>query len=67
MSTEKSLEQLKRENEELKQLLEKVLKAYDILQDTLKEYIPISKSGETEATVGSVADVKKLLEKYSRL
>ncbi len=61
-----SIEELKKENQELKNLLAKILKAYDLVSDELEEY-KIKIMTQQNATVSSTDDVKKLLEKYSRL
>lgn len=63
MNKEKTLEELKIENTELKNLLSEVIKKYDLLGDELREY----RENQNEATVSSVYDIKKLLKKYSRL
>lgn len=63
MNKEKTLEELKIENNELKNLLSEVIKKYDLLGDELREY----RENQSEATVSSVDDIKKLLKKYSRL
>lgn len=63
MNKEKTLEELKIENTELKNLLSEVIKKYDLLGDELREY----RENQNEATVSSVDDIKKLLKKYSRL
>ena len=67
MEREKTFEELKAENEELRKVLSQVCKAYEILKNAM-EACPadINESGNG-ATVESAADVKKLLEKYSRL
>lgn len=67
MSTGKSYEELKKENEELRALLLKVYKAYDILNEALSTCSDLLKRDGENATVESVSDVKKLLDKYSRL
>ena len=67
LSTEKSYEELKKENEELRTLLLKVYKAYDILNEALSTGSDFLKRDGENATVESVSDVKKLLDKYSRL
>lgn len=67
MSTEKSYEELKKENEELRTLLLKVYKAYDILNEALSTGSDFLKRDGENATVESASDVKKLLDKYSRL
>lgn len=63
MNKEKTFEELKIENTELKNLLSEVIKKYDLLGDELREY----RENQNEATVSSVDDIKKLLKKYSRL
>ena len=63
MNKEKTLEELKIENNELKNLLSEVIKKYDLLGDELREY----RENQNGATVSSVDDIKKLLKKYSRL
>lgn len=61
-----TIEELKKENEDLKQILSKVLKAYDLVNKELDQYK--SKLGnEPSSTISSSDDVKKLLDKYSRL
>ena len=67
LSTEKSYEELKKENEELRALLLKVYKAYDILNEALSTGSDLLKRDGENATVESASDVKKLLDKYSRL
>lgn len=67
LSTEKSYEELKKENEELRALLLKVYKAYDILNEALSTGSDFLKRDGENATVESASDVKKLLDKYSRL
>ena len=67
MSTDKSYEELKKENEELRALLLKVYKAYDILNEALSTGSDFLKRDGENATVESASDVKKLLDKYSRL
>lgn len=67
MSTDKSYEELKKENEELRALLLKVYKAYDILNEALSTGSDLLKRDGENATVESASDVKKLLDKYSRL
>ena len=67
MSTDKSYEELKKENEELRTLLLKVYKAYDILNEALSTGSDFLKRDGENATVESASDVKKLLDKYSRL
>lgn len=67
LSTEKSYEELKKENEELRTLLLKVYKAYDILNEALSTGSDFLKRDGENATVESASDVKKLLDKYSRL
>jgi hypothetical protein len=57
-------EELERENGELKDILAKVIKAYDILDKVLKQYKE-KNAGSMNSTVTSVNDVKKLLDKYS--
>jgi hypothetical protein len=63
LNKEKTLEELKIENNELKNLLSEVIKKYDLLGDELRKY----RENQSEATVSSVDDIKKLLKKYSRL
>lgn len=67
LSTDKSYEELKKENEELRALLLKVYKAYDILNEALSTGSDFLKRDGENATVESASDVKKLLDKYSRL
>ena len=67
LSTEKSYEELKKENEELRALLLKVYKAYDILNEAFSTGSDLLKRDGENATVESASDVKKLLDKYSRL
>ena len=64
MENKPTYEELERENGELKDILAKVIKAYDILDKVLKQYK--EKNAESmNSTVTSVNDVKKLLDKYS--
>lgn len=67
MSREKSYEELKKENTELRELLLKVCKASDILNEALSTGSDLLRRDSENATVKSVSDVKKLLDKYSRL
>lgn len=67
MSGEKSIKQLEKENEELRDILTKVVQAYDILNDELKDYKEKNGVDPKNAKVSNPTDVKKLLEKYSRL
>ncbi|MDD6203937.1 MAG: hypothetical protein PUC05_02940 [Firmicutes bacterium] len=67
MDREKSYEELKKENEELRELLLKVCKAYDMLQEALSSRSDLLERDGENATVQSASDVKKLLNKYSRL
>ena len=64
MDNKPTYEELERENGELKDILAKVIKAYDILDKVMKQYK--EKNAESmNSTVTSVNDVKKLLDKYS--
>ncbi len=64
MENKPTYEELERENGELKDILAKVIKAYDILDKVMKQYK--EKNAESmNSTVTSVNDVKKLLDKYS--
>ena len=67
MEREKTIEELKAENAELKATLSKVLQAYDILDSELKEYRKKHDRENSDATISSSDDVKKILEKYSRI
>lgn len=62
----KTREELQRENEELRAFLTQVLKAYAILDEAIRA-CPAAIQSDTDATVGSAAEVKRLLEKYSKL
>ncbi len=64
MENKPTYEELERENGELKDILAKVIKAYDILDKVLKQYKE-KNAGSMNSTVTSVNDVKKLLDKYS--
>ncbi|MDD6095781.1 MAG: hypothetical protein PUC29_08575 [Clostridia bacterium] len=67
MNGEKTLEELKKENEELRELLSQVCRAYEILDNVVKSCPGnLSKNG-ADATVDSKSDVKELLKKYSRI
>ena len=68
MSSEKTMEMLEKENAELRLLLSQVCKACAILEEAI-EACPVrpDSENENEATVDSKTDVKKLLQKYSRL
>lgn len=66
MGSEKTREELQRENEELRTLLTQVLKAYTILEDAIRA-CPAAAESSADATVGSATEVKRLLEKYSKL
>ena len=65
MSREKTLEELERENKELRAALERVTRAYEALGEAIKACPDIS--GSSAATAQSPPEVKKLLEKDSRL
>ena len=65
MSSKKTLEELERENKELRAALERVMRAYEALGEAIKACPDIS--GNSAATAQSPPEVKKLLEKYSRL
>lgn len=67
MSREKTYEELKKENEELREILAKVCRAYDIMDEALSSGSDLLNRDAENATVESVSDVKKLLDKYSRL
>lgn len=64
MENKPTYEELERENGELKDILAKVIKAYDILDKVMKQYKE-KNAGSMNSTVTSVNDVKKLLDKYS--
>ena len=66
MSREKTLEELEKENKELRAALAQVMQAYEALGDALRACPEISENS-SDATAQSTRDVKKLLEKYSRL
>ena len=58
MNGEKTLEELKKENEELRMLLSQVCKAYEILDNVIKSCpAPLTKEG-ADVTVDSKSDVK---------
>ena len=65
MSREKTLEELERENKELRAALERVTRAYEALGEAIKACPDIS--GSSAAASAIPPEVKKLLEKYSRL
>lgn len=67
MSSKKTLEELERENKELKAALERVMRAYEALGEAIKACPDISGNSSAAATAQSSPEVKKLLEKYSRL
>lgn len=67
MSREKTYEELKKENEELREILIKVCRAYDIMSEALSSGHDLLERDEDNATVESASEVKKLLNKYSRL
>ena len=67
MKNELTYEELKKENEEIKSLLSKVLKAYDLMSKELEQYKVNLSNDNSNSTVSSIGDVKKLLDKYSRL
>ena len=66
MGAKKTQEELQRENEELRALLTQVLKAYAILDEAIRA-CPAAVQSDADATVGSATEVKRLLEKYSKL
>ena len=66
MSSKKTLEVLERENKELRAALERVMRAYEALGEAIKACPDIS-GNSAAATAQSSPEVKKLLEKYSRL
>lgn len=66
MPTENDVAQLENENRELKQLLSEALKASSILNDVVERYEKIVNTKDTKIFEDD-ENVKKLLEKYSRL
>lgn len=67
MDREKTLEELKQENEQLRALLRQVYAAHQALGEVLDACpIPLEEQ-PNHATVDSTSEVKRLLEKYSRL
>ena len=66
MISEKNIVELENENKELKQLLEDTLKAFSILNDVVEQYEKITDTRDTKIFEDD-KNVKKLLEKYSRL
>lgn len=67
MDRDKRIEELQKENAQLRELLSEVLKAYDILDRAVKACPLSEKEKNADKTVESKADVKRLLKKYSRL
>lgn len=67
MNKEKSYEELKRENAELRELLLNVCKASEFLDEALAANPDLLKRDADNATVENVSAFKKLLDKYSRL
>lgn len=66
MSMEKTPEELKKENAELRAALAQARKAYELLGDALKNISELI-GDENAAKADSVSDIKGLLKKYSRL
>lgn len=66
MISEKNVVELENENKELKQLLEDTLKAFSILNDVVEQYKKIADTRDTKIFEDD-KNVKRLLEKYSRL
>ena len=66
MISEKNVVELENENKELKQLLEDTLKAFSILNDVVEQYEKITDTRDTKIFEDD-KNVKRLLEKYSRL
>lgn len=66
MKKELTVAELEKENEEIKALLSKVVKAYDLIDKELEQYKK-KMGNEENSTISSIDDVKKLLDKYSRL
>ena len=66
MTSEKDVAKLENENKELKQLLEDTLKAFSILNDVVEQYEKITDTRDTKIFEDD-KNVKRLLEKYSRL
>lgn len=67
MKNEPSPAELKKENAELKMLLSKVENAYELLDEIMRDYRRLAGEDGTKPTVSDEADVKKILEKYSRI
>lgn len=66
MNMEKTPEELKKENAELRAALAQARKAYELLGDALKNISELI-GDENAAKADSVSDIKGLLKKYSRL
>ena len=66
MISEKNVVELENENKELKQLLEDNLKAFSILNNVVERYKKIAYTTDTKIFEDD-ENVKRLLEKYSRL
>ncbi|MEE0897832.1 MAG: hypothetical protein U0L88_09440 [Acutalibacteraceae bacterium] len=66
MISEKNVVELENENKELKQLLEDTLKAFSILNNVVERYKKIAYTTDTKIFEDD-ENVKRLLEKYSRL
>ena len=66
MTSDKNIVKLENENKELKQLLADTLKAFSILNDVIERYKNIADKADTKIFEDD-KNVKKLLEKYSRL
>ena len=67
LNREKTYEELKKENEELRELLTEVCNAYEILNKALDAHSDLLNNEKENATIENASDVKKLLNKYSRL
>jgi hypothetical protein len=66
MTSEKDIVKLENENRELKQLLADTLKAFSILSDVVERYNKLTDNNDTKIFEND-ENVKRLLEKYSRL
>lgn len=66
MTSEKDIVKLENENKELKQLLDDTLKAFSILNDVVERYEKIADKKDAKIFEDS-ENIKKMLEKYSRL
>ncbi len=66
MTNEKNVVRLENENKELRQLLDDTLNAVSILNNVIERYKKIAYTKDTKIFEDD-ENVKKLLEKYSRL